>query len=598
MYRIHFGESDSDTFNEALELSKLATWYQNYQREIMVYNPFQGEYRDQRLPQSFIRHRWHIAVFDDDQIDLMARFYMLVKDLPAPSLFGTGLDLLERYCISPDPGKFSPEEWQEIRRTVELIELGINDKFPDVIENSADLYIRHKIVGEWRSDLNRVVSKLTEEKYIDSIDLSTGKTLLGAKTPKDYGLLYKNLRIQIEDRKYRAAVETYYEILGDRLYDTSLHRELIYLKHLADIPLEGRDLIRFRTESSRTDLIRSHTSEYCATINAVLNQWKLAGLKGPLDILSEHGLDLDTMLERLRKQHSTRYIYLAPEYQNEVRDGNDSPVTIDWLGAGYEDPDTTKWYKCSAGKIFSIYPDLIQHCELIEAPITKRHFGVWTRYSPEFYQREVLEQGLVLRGIEVYRHNDWRQTKPQPDFTTVTQRRELRQENFPLLGIRYTGRQHEIEGQDFYEIDVIRRDVQKHLGNPFAEMIDEILREAENHLRSQFGLPRIGEGWISEMTLYNAVKEIMPDAQHLARPQWLTPQHLDIYIPSRKLAIEYQGKQHFEPVSYFGGEEALLRTKERDLRKKEKCKAQGVKLIYWDYDEPINEEMFVKKLKI
>ena len=204
----------------------------------------------------------------------------------------------------------------------------------------------------------------------------------------------------------------------------------------------------------------------------------------------------------------------------------------------------------------------------------KRYFGVWTRYSPEFYQREVLERGLVLCGIEVYRHKDWRQTKRQPDFTTVTQRRELRHDDFYLRGIRYTGRQHEIEGQDSHEIDVIRRDIdhQKHLGNPFVEMIDEVLREAEVYLRSQFGLPRIGEGWISEMTLYNAVKEIMPDAQHQARPQWIAPQHLDIFIPSRKLAIEYQGKQHFEPVSYFGGEEALLHTKERDLRKKENAR--------------------------
>lgn len=279
---------------------------------------------------------------------------------------------------------------------------------------------------------------------------------------------------------------------------------------------------------------------------------------------------------------------------------DDSPLTIDWLRVGYRDPDTTKWYKCSKGKIFPVYPDLIQHCDLIEARIMKRYFGLWTLYSPEFYQREVLEKGLVLTGIEVYRHKDWRQTKRQPDFTTVTQHRDLRQENSYLLGIRYTGRQHEVEGKDYYEIDVIRRDVdhQKHLGNPCVELIDGILREAEDHLRTQFGLPRIGEGWVSEMTLYNAVKELMPDAQHQARPQWLTPQHLDIYIPSRKLAIEYQGKQHFEPVSYFGGEEALLRTKDRDLRKMEKCKAHGVKLIYWNYDEPINEEMFVRKLRI
>ena len=273
MFRIHFGESDSDTFNEALELSKFATRYWNYHFEILVYTAFQMDYKKQRFPMGFIRHGWHIAAFDNDQIDLMAHFYRLVKGLPTPTLFGTSLDLLERYCISPDSNKFSPEEWQEVRRTVELIELAINHKFPDVIENSVDLHIGYKIIGGWRSDLNRVVSKLTEEKYLDSIDLSTGKLVPAhIKTPKDYSLLYKTLHAQIENKKYKDAVGTYHEMLGDRLYDTSLHRELIYLKHLADIPLEGKDLIRFRSESSRTDLIRSHTSKYCTSINAVLNQ--------------------------------------------------------------------------------------------------------------------------------------------------------------------------------------------------------------------------------------------------------------------------------------------------------------------------------------
>ena len=31
----------------------------------------------------------------------------------------------------------------------------------------------------------------------------------------------------------------------------------------------------------------------------------------------------------------------------------------------------------------------------------------------------------------------------------------------------------------------------------------------------------------------------------------------DVFISGFNIAIEYQGKQHFEPIDYFGGEEAF-----------------------------------------
>ena len=68
-------------------------------------------------------------------------------------------------------------------------------------------------------------------------------------------------------------------------------------------------------------------------------------------------------------------------------------------------------------------------------------------------------------------------------------------------------------------------------------------------------------------------------------------------MPLRKLAFEYQGKQHFEPVDFFGGEKAFKCTQKRDQEKKEKCRMEGVALIEWHYDEPINSEVLEWKLK-
>ncbi|MEH7886640.1 hypothetical protein V7654_20255 [Bacillus sp. JJ1609] len=103
--------------------------------------------------------------------------------------------------------------------------------------------------------------------------------------------------------------------------------------------------------------------------------------------------------------------------------------------------------------------------------------------------------------------------------------------------------------------------------------------------------------WRSEAELFKTVKKEFDDAQlHVTLP-WLSPQHFDVYIPSLNIALEYQGIQHFKPVSYFGGEEGFQNTVKRDQRKKEKCKQNGVHLIEWMYDEPINKKNLLNKIK-
>jgi len=74
---------------------------------------------------------------------------------------------------------------------------------------------------------------------------------------------------------------------------------------------------------------------------------------------------------------------------------------------------------------------------------------------------------------------------------------------------------------------------------------------------------------------------------HQGSPAWLGRQRFDIYIPSRKLAIEYQGAQHFRPVEFFGGEEGFAKTVERDRRKLALATKNGVSVEYFRFDEKI-----------
>lgn len=120
-----------------------------------------------------------------------------------------------------------------------------------------------------------------------------------------------------------------------------------------------------------------------------------------------------------------------------------------------------------------------------------------------------------------------------------------------------------------------------HTYNPHS-LLTKSKKEIANDVRLEKGLPKIGEGWISETLLYYAVKEAIPEyeVKHHGNLKWLGLQHLDIYIPNLNIGIEYQGKQHREPVEFFGGVKAFEKNIERDKRKKRLCSENNLKLFY------------------
>lgn len=116
---------------------------------------------------------------------------------------------------------------------------------------------------------------------------------------------------------------------------------------------------------------------------------------------------------------------------------------------------------------------------------------------------------------------------------------------------------------------------------PAVTWVRSRLREAENVVREEHGLPRVGEGWVEETRLYYALKHQFHNEEVLqhASPPWLGTQHLDVFFPERRVAVEYHGIQHDEPVAYFGGPEGYERTVERDRLKARKCVNAGVALL-------------------
>ena len=61
----------------------------------------------------------------------------------------------------------------------------------------------------------------------------------------------------------------------------------------------------------------------------------------------------------------------------------------------------------------------------------------------------------------------------------------------------------------------------------------------------------------------------------------------DFYLPNQDIVIEYNGKQHYYPIEYFGGEKGFKKLKDRDQWKKQFYYNHNLKLItipYTDYD--------------
>jgi len=65
----------------------------------------------------------------------------------------------------------------------------------------------------------------------------------------------------------------------------------------------------------------------------------------------------------------------------------------------------------------------------------------------------------------------------------------------------------------------------------------------------------------------------------------------DFYVKSHNLLIEFDGKQHFEPIEWFGGEKGFLEQVTRDRIKDKFAVDSGIRLVRIPYYSDITEEV-------
>ena len=87
----------------------------------------------------------------------------------------------------------------------------------------------------------------------------------------------------------------------------------------------------------------------------------------------------------------------------------------------------------------------------------------------------------------------------------------------------------------------------------------------------------------------NGVIERQKTFEWLRNPNNNYHQYLDFYVKNLNIAIELQGPQHFIQHRYFDkAEKDFIKRNELDINKKKLCENNGIKIIYFSFDEKWN----------
>lgn len=112
----------------------------------------------------------------------------------------------------------------------------------------------------------------------------------------------------------------------------------------------------------------------------------------------------------------------------------------------------------------------------------------------------------------------------------------------------------------------------------------EFITTASGHLYMGYGCPKCILK--SQTKLLEKLEKVFPEETFKweYRNEWLGKQRIDICLEKYCIGIEYDGKQHYVPIDYFGGEVAFREQVESDALKNQKCKENGFTLFRLKYD--------------
>ena len=100
-----------------------------------------------------------------------------------------------------------------------------------------------------------------------------------------------------------------------------------------------------------------------------------------------------------------------------------------------------------------------------------------------------------------------------------------------------------------------------------------------------------------QQTLVTVLGEIFP-SRRIVQEKSLGPYRLDVYIPSLRLALEFDGKQHSEFIPFFHRSMLnFLHGSESDFEKERLCKKKNIILIRISDEKKLTKENISKLIE-
>lgn len=134
----------------------------------------------------------------------------------------------------------------------------------------------------------------------------------------------------------------------------------------------------------------------------------------------------------------------------------------------------------------------------------------------------------------------------------------------------------------------------------YSSTFNSLILQIRDEIKEECGIKTKNKNLINENLLYNNLKKILGNTQIYRNVRMLELRNLelDIYfeINKKKIGIEYQGQQHYQPVNFFGGKKSFIRTQKNDKIKSFLCKKNNILLIEFPYFLKNNVENLRQKL--
>ena len=207
------------------------------------------------------------------------------------------------------------------------------------------------------------------------------------------------------------------------------------------------------------------------------------------------------------------------------------------------------------------------------------------------YSKVVYKSVVTSVTITCKKHGDFEQTpeshmRGYKCIKCFWESRSKSQEDFIKKAIEAHGNKYDYSKAEYvstrYKIEIT------------CPVHGSFFQNAGAHIYLGQGCPECGKNHISESLFREVLEKIFIDKFNKnykfenMRPEWLVnPEtncrlELDCYNEELELAFELHGRQHYEPIEYFGGEKSYIKQYRRDLRTRNMCRQKGVTLFAID----------------